>query len=274
LRWRKLPNVGIIDGRRAVALPQVTLRNDSVGNCGKKGALMSIHTAMSWESLGGLDLFGGLAAEVLGEAMALARCRVLAKQTRVFNQGDGEARAHILVKGSVRIVQSGSDGAHIVVRFIGPGDMFGAMALFTDRRYPADAETITDAVEVSWSEADLLSLMNRHPRVAVNALTIAGKRLQEAQERLRELATQPVGRRIAHMLLRLAGRFGHRGSDGCAIAIPLRRKDIADICGTTLYSVSRVLTAWEKQGFVMTRDQHLTLVKLANIRRIAENGAA
>jgi CRP-like cAMP-binding protein len=231
---------------------------------------MSVNAVLSRERLGALELFSGLAAEVLDEALALARCRFLARQTRVFNQGDGEVRAHALLEGSVRIVQSGSDGAHVVIRFIGPGEMFGAMALFTNRRYPADAETMTDAVEASWSESDLSILMNRYPRIAINALTIAGKRLQEVQERLRELATQPVERRVAQMLLRLSGQFGQKTADGRTIGIPLRRKDIADICGTTLYSVSRALTAWEKQGLLVTRDQRLTLVKAAEIRRIAE----
>jgi CRP-like cAMP-binding protein len=231
---------------------------------------MSFTTALSVEDIGALELFGDLPADALGEVLALARCRSLARETRVFNQGDGEVRAHALLEGSARIVQSGSDGAHVVIRFIGPGDMFGAMALFTNRHYPADAETMTEAVEASWSEADLLALMNRYPLIAINALAIAGKRLQEAQERLRELATQPVERRIAHMLLRFAAQFGRKAADGRTIGIPLRRRDIADICGTTLYSASRVLTAWEKQGLLATRDQYLTLMKAADIRHIAE----
>jgi CRP-like cAMP-binding protein len=129
---------------------------------------------------------------------------------------------------------------------------------------------MTDAVEASWSESDLSILMNRYPRIAINALTIAGKRLQEVQERLRELATQPVERRVAQMLLRLSGQFGQKTADGRTIGIPLRRKDIADICGTTLFSVSRVLTSWEKAGWLITRDQYLTIAKLSEIQRVGD----
>jgi CRP-like cAMP-binding protein len=102
-------------------------------------------------------------------------------------------RAHILIEGCLRISQSGSDGAQIVVRFIGPGEIFGAVSLFTDRRYPADADALTDAAEVSWSERALLDLMNRHPQVGVNAVRIVGHRLQEAQNRVRELASARSG---------------------------------------------------------------------------------
>lgn len=228
----------------------------------------------SRNDLSSLVLFEGLSPSVLDEVIAVTRCRALARDTRIFNQGDGHVRAHLLVEGSVRIAQTGSDGGQIVVRFIGPGEMFGTVALFTDGKYPADADTLTDAIEFSWSEADLLKLMSAHSQIAINALKIVGKRIQEAQNRLRELATQPVERRIAHTLLRLSKQAGRDTPDGVKISFPLRRKDIADICGTTLFSVSRVLTTWEKAGWLATRDQHLTIAKISEIQRVGDNETA
>jgi CRP-like cAMP-binding protein len=94
--------------------------------------------------------------------------------------------------------------------------------------------------------------------------------LQEAQDRMRELATQRVEQRVALTLLRLLGRAGRATPDGTTIELPLRRKDIADICGTTLHSASRILTPWERAGWLTTRDQHLTIREVAKIRRLAE----
>jgi CRP-like cAMP-binding protein len=225
----------------------------------------------SRNDLSSLILFEGLSAPVLDEVVAVTRCRAMTRDTRIFNQGDSFVRAHLLVEGCVRIAQTGSDGGQIVVRFIGAGEMFGTVALFTDGRYPADADTLTDAIEFSWSEADLLKLMSAHSQIAINALKIVGKRIQEAQNRLRELSTQPVERRIAHTLLRLSRQAGRSAPEGIKISFPLRRKDIADICGTTLFSVSRVLTTWEKAGWVATRDQHLTIASISEIQRIGDN---
>ena len=111
-----------------------------------------------------------------------------------------------------------------------------------ERASEADAETLVDCVEVSWSEAALATLMSRHSQVAINFIRIIGRRLQEAQERMRELATQRVEQRIANTLLRLSRRAGRATAEGTTIDLPLRRKDIADICGTTLHSASRILT--------------------------------
>ncbi|MGH6818359.1 MAG: Crp/Fnr family transcriptional regulator, partial [Methylovirgula sp.] len=145
------------------------------------------------------------------------------------------------------------------------------VALFTDGRYPADAVTLAETLEASWSEAELLELMGRHPQIAINVIRIIGKRLQEVQERVRELATQRAERRVAHAVLRLAEQAGHRTGDGTAIEFPLRRRDLADISGTTLHTVSRILTAWAKAGLLVTRNRRLTIRKPSKILKIAED---
>ena len=161
------------------------------------------------QSLVAMELFRGLPLPALEAVAACTRMRRLPKEIRIFNQGDDGVRAHAVIEGGVRIAQSGSDGAQVVIRFIGPGEMFGTVALFTDGRYPADAITLAETLEASWSEAELLELMRRHPQIAINVIRIIGRRLQEVQDRVRELATQRAERRVAHALLRLARQAGH-----------------------------------------------------------------
>lgn len=215
-------------------------------------------------------MFAGLPVLVLEAVAIAARQRQVPAGTPVFNQGDKGARAHVVIKGGVRISQSGSDGAQVLVRFIGPGEMFGTVALFTDHRYPADAIALMDTTEASWSEAVLLDLMTRHPRIAINAIRIISKRLQDVQERARELATQRAEQRIAHALIRLARQSGHNTAAGTAITFPLRRKDIADMAGTTLHTASRILSGWEKAGLLISQHRRLTVRNLSKLLRIAE----
>jgi CRP/FNR family transcriptional regulator, nitrogen oxide reductase regulator len=224
------------------------------------------------QSLAAMELFRGLPPSALESAAACARVRRLPKDMRIFNQDDDSVRAHAIIEGSVRIAQSGSDGAQVVIRFIGPAEMFGTVALFTDGRYPADAITLAETLEASWSEAELLGLISCHPQIGINVIRIIGKRLQELQDRVRELATQRAERRVAHAILRLARQAGHSTVDGTAIEFPLRRKDLADIAGTTLHTASRILTGWEKAGLLTSRNQHLTIRNPPEILRIAEDG--
>lgn len=220
-------------------------------------------------ALPAMELFEGLSSTDLEKVLATARVQHVVKETRIFNQGDDAYRAYVLIRGSVRISQSGNDGDQVIIRFIGPGETFGTVAFFTDRLYPADADALAEAVIASWSENVLLNLMIRHAQIAINMIRITGKRLKEAQERVRELSTQRAEQRVASAVLRLAQQAGHRTIDGTAIKFPLRRKDVADISGTTLHTASRILTAWEKAGLLTSENQRLTICKPAEISRIA-----
>lgn len=205
-----------------------------------------------------LDLFAGLYPAALAEVTARARIQTLARGARVFNQDERIERAHALLSGAVRISQIGSDGGEVVMRFIRPGEIFGSVGIFTDDRYPADGTTLIESIEASWPRADLVEMIGKHPEIALNLVGIVGRRLAELQERVREMATQRVEQRIANALLRLA-QSGTVTERGAQIAFPLRRKDIADISGTTLHTVSRTLNDWRRRGLVVDDRSGLTL---------------
>lgn len=215
-------------------------------------------------------LMAGLPSEIRRKAAATARTRRVSRDTRIFDQGERAGRAHALLAGAVRITQAGSDGEEILIRLIGPGEIFGCVPLLTDGLYPADATAIVDSVEISWDPANLLELMEQHSSVAINMVAILGKRISEAQERLRELATQSADRRIARTLTRLVDQAGRPTDEGMRIDFPLRRKDIADMAGTTLHTVSRILAKWERQGLLASRKQYLIIPSPELFRRIAD----
>jgi CRP-like cAMP-binding protein len=227
----------------------------------------------SADAIAGLDLFAGLPAAALEEVITPALVRTLARSARLFDQGEPVERAHVLLSGAIRISQTGSDGGEVVIRFIGPGDIFGSVAIFTDHCYPADGIAMVESTEVSWANTDLLGLIARYPQIAINLVTIVGRRLGELQNRVREMATQPVERRIANTVLRLARQGGRTSSIGTTIEFPLRRKDIADISGTTLHTVSRTLTEWRRREWIEDDKHRLILRSRDTIEQIAEGSS-
>jgi CRP-like cAMP-binding protein len=218
-----------------------------------------------------IGVFAGLSAQALHDCADCAVQRRLRKGEPVLHQGDRPARFHALRSGWVRIMQAGRDGELSVIRFVGPGELFGAFAIFTGQGYPADATAITESVELSWSEADLRQLIDRHPAIAINLVTLAARRLAELQERVREISTLPAEQRIANTLMRLARKGGKRRADGGVdILLPLLRKDIAAMSATTLYTASRVLSGWARQGLISATAGRLSIMHPWGLERIAE----
>ena len=77
-----------------------------------------------------------------------------------------------------------------------------------------------------------------------------GRRLQDAHLRIQELSTDEVEQRVARAMLRLFEQSGQPVADGIGIGFPITRQDIAELTGTTLHTVSRLLNDWKQRGIV------------------------
>ena len=97
-----------------------------------------------------------------------------------------------------------------------------------------------------------------------------GQRLEEAHARIREMSTQEVERRVAHAVLRLAKHAGRKEGAAVRIDFPISRQDIAEMTGTTLHTVSRIMSAWEAKGLVEGGRQKLTVKDIDGLSALAE----
>jgi CRP-like cAMP-binding protein len=216
-----------------------------------------------------IELFAGLDGQALEEVVRHGLTRRLARGRVIFRRGEKATACHALVSGRVRIARSAEDASNLVIRYVGPGEMFGALALFHGGGYPADASAITDCVEIQWPAAALMELIERYPRIALNALRIVGRRLDELQERLRELTTERVEQRVAHALVRLAKQAGKTVERGIEIGFPLSRKDLAAMTGTRHYTVSRILSDWQERGIIAGARKRITVCDLRALEAVA-----
>jgi len=181
-----------------------------------------------------------------------------------FHQGDPAKVLYVLIEGHVKFHASNARGQQVLLRAIGPGETFGAVAALGDAFHPASAQAIGNCAALGW-ESDVISgLMGQFPRLALNAVRFLAGRVEEFQDRYRELSTERVERRVAHALLRLARQMGKQVEGGVLIELAFSRQDIAEMAGTTLFTASRVLSAWEQQGFIEGgRDGSLSSSRIA-----------
>lgn len=177
----------------------------------------------------------------------------------------------IVLEGRLKLTQVGDDGDEVIVRYVGPGEMCAVVALFPEQAYPVTAEAADDVRVIGWRRPTVDALMLEHPRLALNAMRLLAERMRELSERLREIATEKVARRVARALLRLAREAGRRSERGVEIDMPLTREDIAKLAGTTLFTVSRLLSEWESEGIVESGRERVVIRFPHGLVAIAED---
>lgn len=217
-----------------------------------------------------LPVFEKLSDSDLDGLLARATLRRVHIGEAVFEQGQKATQFYLLLHGRLKVTQVTADGQQIIVRMVHPGDIFGFARALQRDDYPGTPTAAADSVVICWP-ADIWSLfVEQNPHLAVNAMQTIGQRLQEAHTRIREMATQKVERRVAHAMLRLIEQAGKQEGTGTRIDFPISRQDIAEMTGTTLHTVSRILSAWETKGLVKGGRQKLLVRDVSRLRQLAE----
>jgi CRP-like cAMP-binding protein len=188
-----------------------------------------------------------------------------------FLQGDEAGYLYIMLSGRAKLCQIGPDGQQVNLRTLIPGQLFGAIgAVQPGAVYPACAQALEDSVAIAIESAAFGRLLETRPHLSFGMMKLMTGYIQEMQERYRELATERVEQRIAHVLLRLAGQSGKRVEEGVLIELNFSRQELAEMSGTTLYTVSRTLSAWEKQGIISTGRERVVIANPHGLVRLAD----
>lgn len=218
-----------------------------------------------------MPIFAGISRPDLEVMLSEARSTRYPKNAAVFEQGQEAHSFFILLHGHVRAAKTTPAGQQVVVRYVTPGETFGVAVAIGMSHYPASAIAVDDSVVLAWPSAAWPRLVAKHPALAGNTLQVVGARLQETQTRVVEMSTEQVERRVAHALLRLARQAGRKVDNGIEIDFPISRQDIAEMTGTTLHTVSRILSAWESQGLVDGGRQRIVLRDPHKLFELAED---
>ncbi len=168
-------------------------------------------------------------------------------------------------------MKTNEGGREAILELCGPGELLCASAVCSFAPYCCAAAAMEDDVEVAVvPRRDLLELLERSPVAARAFLHEVTGRGMHLCERVEQLSTGLVERRIATLLLRLAEQVGvPRVDEGTWIPIELSRQDLADLCGTTIETAIRTMTRLGREGVVRSAARGLVVVDRPALETIA-----
>ena len=207
-------------------------------------------------------VFSGLSDAELAGLSRLAGARRLDTGQYAFWEGDVPDYFYILISGRIKVLKHSSQGKEVIIAFFGPGEMFGEVAVFEDKVYPASAQAAVDSQVAAIRKDDLLSFLATQPQVVLRIINILGGRLREAQGRLKDLAGERVEQRLARTLLMLSAKLG--------ASLPFTRQEIADMAGTTTETAIRILGRLKGGGIISSTRGEITILNQDKLRLLSE----
>ena len=207
-------------------------------------------------------IFSELSEKELAELADLAARRSFAPGEFVFWEGDAPDSFYIVIEGRVKVLKYSSLGKEFIIAFFGPGEMFGEVAVFQDRPYPASAQAAADTKVLRIRREDFLSFVAQRPQVVLRIISVLGERLRDAQGRLKDLAGERVEQRLARTLLMLSAKLG--------ATLPFTRQEIADMAGTTTETAIRFISRLKDGGIIRSARGSITILDKTKLRLLSE----
>lgn len=220
--------------------------------------------------LANIPPFQKLKQPQIREILDAAISRRVEEGVSIFDEGTQANRFFLLLDGHIRVVKITPDGDQVIAMHIASGQLFGIAVALGKSEYPATAITARECQILEWPNRLWSRFTANYEGFATETYKVVGNRLDEVNKRVIEMATQQVEQRVASVILRLIKQAGKEVPDGIEIDFPITRQNISEMTGTTLHTVSRLLSAWEKQGIVASKRSKVTVTMPHKLVLISE----
>lgn len=217
--------------------------------------------------IGRLPFFRHLPSEAISHINGLFHDFDVSADERIYFESDEAEYLYLVAMGKVKLVRDTGAGREVLLDILHGGDHFGSFSNFGGRAHSETAIAQTDCCILRISAADFDRILAEHPDVTRKVLDAVAQRLTESQEVIKQLSTYTAEQRIASALIRLAGKLGERRGEGVLIQLPFSRQDLAAMTGSTVETVSRIMSRFAEEGWVKSGRKW---VKILNPKRLEE----
>jgi CRP/FNR family transcriptional regulator, nitrogen oxide reductase regulator len=216
-----------------------------------------------------LTLFSDISPSDCRTIVSTAREKRFSRRETIFFEGDPVQQVVLLLSGCVKITQLGFAGAEVILRLSGVGDIVsGFRQPGANCGHCSTAQAIRPSTALVWQAATFDKLLDRFPGFERNTVRALEERLKELEQRFREVSTDMVGSRLSSELIRLSNRLGIASGNE---EIELSRSELAQLTGTTLFTVSRLLSRWQTLGILSTRREAVRVHDFAALAQLSES---
>jgi CRP-like cAMP-binding protein len=213
-------------------------------------------------------LFAGISDGDLATIVSLAYERQFQRRQPMFFEGDPIKHVLLLVTGCVKVTQFGQNGGEVILRLHGPGEVVGALGLHARSDRTGRAQTLQASSVLAWEAAKFEALAERFPALWRNSASIVEQSLHDIELRYREISTEKVASRLGSQLARLLEQVG-TPVDGHT-EIRISRSELAQLTGTTIFTVSRLLSQWESLGIVSARRENVLITNVSALMEVCK----
>ena len=191
----------------------------------------------------------------------------LSRGSTLFHEGDPGDQLYFIISGKIKLGRTAPDGRESLVAIMGPGELFGEMALFDPSPRSTSATAVSETRLAGLKHENLKKVIERSPDVSAQLLQALARRLRRTNESLADLVFSDVPGRVAKALLDLADRFGRPATDGILVAHELTQEELAQLVGASRETVNKALAEFVQRGLIRLEARAVVILDLQRLKQ-------
>lgn len=211
-------------------------------------------------------IFSGLASDQVCQVRGLIAPISYPARAMLFHERASADLLFILKSGCVKLTTAMPDGREQILRLVLPGQMFGFESVH-DSRYRYSACALTPVSVCAVRHRDMMQILEKDPGVSIRMIHMLNGELERSRMLIRDLGLKSSTERMASFILSLVPL--RRGSSG-DFALPLNRKEISEMLGLTVETVSRAMSGFQRAGIVRAARGLIRVLDEPRLRALAE----
>ncbi|MFN0203879.1 MAG: Crp/Fnr family transcriptional regulator [Bacteroidia bacterium] len=186
-------------------------------------------------------------------------CKWIKRGELLFQEGSYPRGLYCVHSGKIKVFQMGTDSKEQIVHLVHDGDVMGYRAMLSDDVYSCSAAAMEDSQVCFIPKADFYQLLEKHPKLLLKITQLLAHKLKEAEQKITQMAHQPVKERLIQVLFSLIDNYGFK-ADKITIDLMIKREDIANLVGTTRETAIRLLYDLQTQKIVELDGKYIKIL--------------
>ena len=214
-------------------------------------------------------IFSDLDPEAFDQLCRYAKHTTLKRGTTIVSKGDPGNSLIAVISGTVKISVTSPEGRSAILNLIGPGEIFGEVAVLDGHARTADATANTNCEIYVIDRRDFIPFVRSQPALAMKFIELLCTRLRWTSDQVEEVILQNLPGRLASALLRLTEK--HKlAPAGRTIAVT--QQEISEMVGMTRESINKQLRAWADRKWVRLEHGAIVVLDPGSLQAIVEAG--
>ncbi len=217
-------------------------------------------------ALAAIPLLSRLPEVDMQRIAAAARMQRVPAGQVIIERGDPPEAVFAVATGKLKVVAPRSAGRDATLHILGPGDVFGEVALFDADGRTARVTAIEESVLLVVDRRDFMDLLARSSELSARILALMAARLRNTIAHFDATTSLGVPARLARKLLLLAKDFGVRQGRGIALTLKLSQSELGDLVDSSRQTVNRELRRWQDEGVLSSENGRLVVLDVERLR--------